>query len=532
MTMQTTRTAMRALLALTLAMATGAGCDSVSIDNGNPLGTVAGVLIDAASELPLMGASVQLVTPAGTLSATTDTSGVFKVEKVPAGSFILQLSADGHQPVSLNQTLAGNVGNVPVRNPSMTLGPLGLLPIGSSFSVRLVSETGGPAEGVSVSARLPLRWIDFSSGEPVPDGSFSLTATSDAAGLATFPNFPDFAALKGVLPESSANVEFQVAPTLVMGSGGQYYSFFGLQVTFNPLRLAGDQNVPTLLLAGPRSDLTVLESSISYLRHGALGASDTSIVKASGPIYVAFNQAISAASVRAYLTLENGQLGPNVPTLQATTTLNVLKLVPNAPLAAGARYNLHLRATAQSSDGVNANGRDRSFEVPFFVETTLPVSVVSAKRDPLTGLVTVVFSEPIGSARVSGPAVVPCGVFWEQPVDFNGTAEAYWGEYQANAASLVCDDLGQNLPTTPAPPNPDLSQMTPTEVRTGTFLTGLSSVWTFRADTSGCRPGYTDCRSPGVGDKAHFVFSLQSAGQTIRRASGAPVGDGLTTTID
>ena len=54
----------------------------------NPIGTVDGVVVDAATELAISGATVSILAGGMTLTAMSDMNGHYTVAKVPAGSFV------------------------------------------------------------------------------------------------------------------------------------------------------------------------------------------------------------------------------------------------------------------------------------------------------------------------------------------------------------------------------------------------------------------------------------------------------------
>src|SRR5690606_34547831 len=126
--------------------------DSVTVGNNNPTGLVGGIVVDAAHETPIEGAPVKIVSAEKAPEATTTADGQFTVRDVPAGSYIISISQAGFLTASFNDTLGGNVGNFPVSNPTRTLGPIGLVKNGATFTVRVVDEGGAPAEGIPVKA--------------------------------------------------------------------------------------------------------------------------------------------------------------------------------------------------------------------------------------------------------------------------------------------------------------------------------------------------------------------------------------------
>ena len=69
--------------------------------------TVRGTIIDADSELPLIGAAIQISNSDPLIGSTTDLDGNFRLENVPIGRITLQLSYLGYE----NQTIANIVVN-------------------------------------------------------------------------------------------------------------------------------------------------------------------------------------------------------------------------------------------------------------------------------------------------------------------------------------------------------------------------------------------------------------------------------------
>lgn len=111
--------------------------------NGSTLPTVTsltGVVVDAATNQPMTGVTVQL----GAASQTTDASGTFTFSSISSGSFALTISAPGYQTVSASGIAAlggNNVGNI----------PLALAPTSSTLSGTVVDgATHLPVSGATV----------------------------------------------------------------------------------------------------------------------------------------------------------------------------------------------------------------------------------------------------------------------------------------------------------------------------------------------------------------------------------------------
>jgi hypothetical protein len=510
------------------------GCnDTVSVGNDNPTGFVGGIIIDAANEMPLSGAMVKVVSASATLTAMTTADGLFKVERVPAGSLIITITQAGFQTATFNAQLPGNIGNFPVKNPTLTLGPLGLVRNDGTFTVRIVEQSGAPANGITAIARTQVRYFDFSDGRPRAVGTTAITGTSGMDGLITFMGLPNYAALGGIVNDI---VFVDVAPIKVMGT--ETYAFLGLTATFQLGSLTSP--VQTIVLAGPRTPLAITDSNLDHLRIGGqFNAPVGSLIGQSGPITVAFNQAINPSTIRAQFYTENNVIATVQPTVTVQT--NLVTITPTMALPAGVRFNLtlHADALAATSSEVNA-------AAPFWVAQPAGVNVTVVN---MTGkieqsgvnnnIVTFTLNEAIGLGRgLSG--AIGCVAFFESPVNFDAAADPnapYQGEYgNGDIAKLTCPGINPVA----SPPPVDVTAITPLEIPfSGIGATGFSTRWSITLGnpstaTAGLANGCQStviCSQPVVGSKVHLVFSKQGIGSTVRRVSGQPLDDKMTLTL-
>jgi hypothetical protein len=102
------------VLAFTLLLG-AQGCNSDQLPPAAGFATVTGVIVDATTNAPIAGAVITMDT---VLTATTDASGKFTIEKVPSGIADYAVQAKGYQalasstdvepgkPFQLNLTLA------------------------------------------------------------------------------------------------------------------------------------------------------------------------------------------------------------------------------------------------------------------------------------------------------------------------------------------------------------------------------------------------------------------------------------------
>ena len=88
---------MKRLFAALVAALALAGCNTDALPPASGFTTVAGTVTDAASKQPVAGALVTIDT---VLTATTDASGKFSIDKVPSGIADYTVSAQGYTVVS------------------------------------------------------------------------------------------------------------------------------------------------------------------------------------------------------------------------------------------------------------------------------------------------------------------------------------------------------------------------------------------------------------------------------------------------
>jgi Carboxypeptidase regulatory-like domain len=97
-----------------------AGCNADSLPPAAGFTSVTGVVVDAATNAPISGAVVTIDT---VLTATSDASGKFSIDRVPSGIADYAVQATGYQPLTsttnlepgkpfqLNLTLAQQTGH-------------------------------------------------------------------------------------------------------------------------------------------------------------------------------------------------------------------------------------------------------------------------------------------------------------------------------------------------------------------------------------------------------------------------------------
>jgi hypothetical protein len=83
----------RGALAALLAVAALAGCNNDSLPPAAGFAALSGTVLDRASNQPIAGA---LVTVDTVITATTDATGTFKIDKVPSGIVDYTVQAQGY----------------------------------------------------------------------------------------------------------------------------------------------------------------------------------------------------------------------------------------------------------------------------------------------------------------------------------------------------------------------------------------------------------------------------------------------------
>ena len=535
-----------------------AGCSQgVSVDNGNPSGTVAGMVLDATSEAPLMGATVTVIAGDKTQTATTDMNGQFAVAKVPAGTFIMTVAQMGFVTAQLTDVLGGAVGNFPVSDPQRTVGPIGLFPATGTFTVHVVDEAGAAVPSLKLSARTGVRQVVFTNGAPSGQGAYEVSASTGADGVATFSGLPIYAGLVGLVDDSFT---VSVPPTKVMGT--EVYDFLGASFPFHLNGLVSSAQV--IHLAGPNTALSILDSNIEYLRgrsgsgSPAFTAAVGSLVPINGPITIAFNQAIDPSSLRAEFLDADGKLNAVQP-MAPTVSLNVVSLSPANAMSAGKRFNLILHAVAATTAGTVGGAAELNVTAPFFTEppsgapiTVVANSVVTSQPPSGTGAITVTFelSEPIG-VGFGNNATLVCVAFYEiggaNAPGFNDDPNVvFQGDWKSPAnssppANLVCrQTVGAGIV---GAPEMDVTALTPLEsantMTNPTLITGFSSKFQIAiamaptmSHAGPCKqqtmpPMLPGCAIPGSGTKVHLIFSRQDSTTTVKRVNGTTAPDNI-----
>ncbi len=85
-----------------LALLATAGCDNDSLPPAAGSAAVSGTIVDAATNAPIRGAVITFDT---VLTATSDQTGRFSIDKVPSGIADYAVQATGYQPLTSSTTI-------------------------------------------------------------------------------------------------------------------------------------------------------------------------------------------------------------------------------------------------------------------------------------------------------------------------------------------------------------------------------------------------------------------------------------------
>ena len=506
-----------ALLALSTAQISCGGEEAtdsaLGVNNVSPLGSVGGIVLQADSLKPLKGVKIIIIAggksypPSDGEAVETDSEGIFAVKDIPAGNILIKMSApSGYQGVTLRQTIPNAAGEFPLANSTLSIGPIGLLPLAtaaSAFRVQLVKEDGSAASKITAHLRSAMSYVDFSNGTPVARGIHSVQATTNTQGKASFANMPDFDKLAGMVGTGGLSDLVRVRIPPYDSNSDNIMDFLGKEVIYNVLQLTN--KIPTIVLySTPPSALKIEASSIAALA-GKKG--NRQLQQSSGPLYVAFNWPIDNKMTQVTLYDNMGKRLATAPT--KTITGNLLDLRFSPSLASGAEYNITIRAISSSGSTL----LEGVFGAPFFTKPVTGSTVTAAlkrgstdSQKPEYNKIEVTFSEPVGTG-VPGKSLTGSNSVLFFSYDLNNTSKT--GDYPGEKG-YATSNIGLNIDEKD-PPGP-----------AGT--SGFSKKWYFTLP----KDVFIGTPVPG-GTPLDMVFSASSA--IMQRASGEQLKDMYNLTI-
>lgn len=361
--------------------------DSLEVDNVDPQGSVGGLVHDAVTRQPLAGVQIGLIAGGRSFDAQTSAEdGSFSFGGVPAGDVIVSFTPpDGYQPAYLRGTLSSSAGEFPTGNATLTLGPIGMVPLTRSFAVRVLDQNGKPVSGYPVILRTFAQYIDLSSGIASSRGETVATATSDQNGYASLAAFPDFV---GMGPSVNDSVLVLLPPLDADADG--VFEYGGGDRLF-AARTLSDPTPDVILSAGYTTQLQIRASTIPLLAGQGGSSPSAAVLGISDAVHIAFNLPIQD-DVAVTVTDEQGTPVATMPGLSVRDD-NLTVNFGAAPLMPGNEYNITVHAIAAVGERMVTG----DFAAPFFtraINDTVTVTAIS--RDPATQQVALTFSEPIG----------------------------------------------------------------------------------------------------------------------------------------
>jgi hypothetical protein len=390
---------MKALKAVSVAwlamgiIACGSDQQPLEIRTANSTGTVGGLVLDAVTLDPLPNVDVTLLAGGVATPVQTDAAGAFSFTLVPTGTVGLTISHPSYLSAVVRSELVG-AGEYPIDNATLSVGPIALVPSSGSFSALVMYDDGSPAGDIPLTARSQLRFYDLGGNLGMTNGAqlTTVSATTDASGLVTFTGLPDFV----LLGDGANDLVSVVVPPIAGDSGGPaIYRYPG--GTFNYHMTAVGSTTPLIVLDQDNANsLAVTASTIQSLEPGAVTNPVPSVVPAGGPIFVAFNQALSADYTTVQLLDETGK--DQTALVQKSVAYNTLQLTFSPELSQSAEYNLLIHGVGSIGDKLVRG----DFTAPFFTPPTPTVLKPAMTRevlDPLTysEVIHLVFAEPIGT---------------------------------------------------------------------------------------------------------------------------------------
>jgi hypothetical protein len=313
----------------------------------HPESSLSGYVFDQSSGQALDGVQVAVHTGLRSHLASS-ASGVVEISGLPAGGeAMVSLSKEGFISARVIVELPDDAGNFPSSTNHATFGLIGLLPATTLTSTVFDEQLIGRS-GVSVSLEFP---YSFTQGGDAR-GGLTLRGNSDDSGQLRFENAPAL----GLLGASSAQFGGFVALHIHADDGNRGQT---LQTPLSELVEMG--RLP--LLVRKRSEVlhTLHQSSALRMVHSNLRdlverkARITTLAEGT-PIRILFDRAVDPGSLYSSLVNETGEVSLNLEA-QFSSGGRLITLSPAlGNLAAGAEYNLSLRAVATSDDDANWSG--------------------------------------------------------------------------------------------------------------------------------------------------------------------------------
>jgi len=275
----------------------------------NPLGTVTGLILDAATGQPISqdeNVFVRLVAGVKDEEVTIDDgSGRFRFEDVPAGVGIaLSVTCDGFTNAFAETVLDAEVGNFPADNAHVFVGPIELIELEGSLGALVIGPDGRPVARTAV--YLDADFAFFVDG--VVQGRFHAAVQTDDNGLATFDQIPSAALMTARI--GARQFIFTVPPADTDNNGEPDFAGATATITVADAALRA---APVVIVVGyptGSNPLHVVASNVADLvnQDGSVPAPVPmpSVLPKGGNITIAFNQPVDPGSFLLRLVGEEG----------------------------------------------------------------------------------------------------------------------------------------------------------------------------------------------------------------------------------
>jgi hypothetical protein len=500
--------------ALVLAQLHGCGgedSESLGVSNVSPGGSIGGLVVDAATQKAMVGVKVAVIAggkiyPDAAKPAVTDATGYFAVGALPSGNLLIQVTPTDiskYEAITISAVLPNAAGEFPLANATLSLGPIGLVPLATAtkaFKVQLITPQGAaPTTGLKAYLQAPVAYVDFNGNTIKPRGTIIVDAATTATGALTFAGMPDYALLAGLVGSGGISdlVRVRIPPTDIDKDGS--IDFLGKEVSFNVNKLKG--TIPTIVLSSSAkpSKLIIEAASVAAL----MGKSGNRMITGNhvaGTIFLSFNLPVLADMTQVQFYNEYGAALQVAPTSPAISVLGNTMQIKFASLKAGAEYNMNLR-TFSKVEGTYYEG---NFGAPFFTPAAAQGTLTATLgRDAVdTTKVLVTFSEPIG-AGIANKHLASV-VFFDYDINGSGVKGDAPAEFDATNSSFATSSNITLFIDESEPPGP-------------AGKSGLSSKWYFTLPL--------DSSSNPIPSNTKMAIIFSRSGQPVQHANAKLVTD-------
>lgn len=340
--------------------------DNVSVvAPSTPRGTVSGQVLTTRLT-PLSEATVELVVGnAQALRTSTDQSGNFAFNDVPAGAqVLLTVSKQGSATLRATATVPSAAGNIPINNGNASFGPIALAELNSSVRISLVLPNGRPAVGVRATLEATPSGVFIIGNSNIASSavvsSVVAVGSSNDQGVVTFTGLPSPAELDRIGSYAGGGrYRLWVDPLDANNDNNPETGGHTETITASAMLTGGSLRV--VRLPHPQSasqGFNILASNLDMLRDNGLRVPVRNMIRPGEPLYITFNHPVQQGSTLVLLTDEFGS-----QLLPVTTSVgglgNVLTVLPGSAVTfqEGQEYNLHVRAvSAQTGETVTRDG--------------------------------------------------------------------------------------------------------------------------------------------------------------------------------